>query len=123
MAKHVAYVGTSDVRKLSKADFAKLGVEDGKTVTFHRGQPQELDDELADVLVNSDLLTGEFKEVEEGEELRLSAVRGTTGTGSAPASDAVAVASGGPVTGRASSKGGAAGDTETGGARRGRAQT
>lgn len=122
MAKRVAYVGTSDVRKLSKADFAKVGVEDGKALTFHRGEVSELDDELADALLGSDLVAGEFKEVEEGEELRLSPTKGTTEMGQVPASDASAVASGTQVTGEVTTKGGAS-TGATGGARSGRNRT
>lgn len=49
----VTYTGTADVQKFGKADFTKAGVEhDG--VTFKRGVPTEVSDQLGAVLISKD---------------------------------------------------------------------
>lgn len=68
----VAYTGTSDFQKFSKADFAKAGIEDGKNHSFARGEPTEVNDEIGEALVAKDGIFGDFsfvslEEVEEGD--------------------------------------------------------
>lgn len=53
------YMGTSDSRELSAADFKKLGVEDQKKTVFPRFEEVEVDDVVAEALTN----LGDFEEV------------------------------------------------------------
>lgn len=69
--KTIAYTGTSDFQTFGKADFAKAGVEDGKKITFARHEPTEVDDDIAQVLLDREGLFGgySFTDVtEEGED-------------------------------------------------------
>lgn len=60
---HVKYDGPMDQRHLSAADWKVLGVEDGSKVTFEKGAPYDVSDEVAAVLLGDERLGGEFKEV------------------------------------------------------------
>jgi hypothetical protein len=64
MTKYVQYVGASDSRELTAADFKKAGVE-GRKTTFNKNQSITVEDDVADALTSSELFAGEFKEVEE----------------------------------------------------------
>jgi hypothetical protein len=66
MTKYVQYVGASDFRELTAADFKKAGVE-GRKTTFNKGQSITVDADVADALTSNELFAGEFKEVEEDE--------------------------------------------------------
>lgn len=64
----IAYTHTSDFRELSKADVAKYLDEDSeaaKKLRFERGVPQEVDDEVAEVLLNHEHFADEFTEIED----------------------------------------------------------
>lgn len=58
----IVYNG-DDFRVLSAADFKSLGVEDQKKITFAKGEPVEVTDEVAKVLLS---LEEKFEVVEAG---------------------------------------------------------
>lgn len=63
----IAYTHMADFRGLTKADLEKYldeGSESAKKLHFERGIPQEVDDEIADVLLNHPDFKGEFTEIE-----------------------------------------------------------
>lgn len=57
------YVGTSDYRELSAADFRTLGAEANKT-RFVQHEVVEVPDDTGQVLLEHESLKGEFEEVE-----------------------------------------------------------
>lgn len=63
----VVYIGTSDTRGFSAADFTLLGVE-GETedIVFTQGYPMEVSEEVADVLLDSNsVISRDFREYED----------------------------------------------------------
>lgn len=54
--KAVVYVGQATIRELTAANIATMGVEQKKDFSFRRGEPQEVTNAVADLLVRS----GEF---------------------------------------------------------------
>jgi hypothetical protein len=56
-----------DSRELGAADLAKAGVEGFKKTTFHNGQAVEVEDNVADALVNHGIFGGDFS-ISEGDE-------------------------------------------------------
>lgn len=60
MTKSVTYRGLSDIRALSKSDLASVGVEGFTDTGFRRDQPTIVSNEVADALVESPHLFGEF---------------------------------------------------------------
>ena len=66
--KSIVYDGTSDVQEFSKADFGVEGVE-GKKATFPKGHVVEVEDEVADLLLEGrGVFTGYvFREPKEGD--------------------------------------------------------
>jgi erythromycin esterase-like protein len=62
----IAYVGPYDFRELSKADLGTYFDEyDGKKLKFAKAVPQEIDDDVADTLLDHEHFEGEFAEVDE----------------------------------------------------------
>ena len=57
------YVGTSDYREFTAADFKKLGAEANKT-RFVYQEVVEVPDDTGQILLESELIKGEFEEVE-----------------------------------------------------------
>lgn len=49
--KHVVYHGPANRREISAADFSKAGVEVNKDYTFFKGQPLEVNEEVAKALL------------------------------------------------------------------------
>ena len=98
--KQVAYQGPADIRILTSDDVQTVGVEAGvfKKTEFYRDQPVEVDDSVADALIENDGVFGKFAvvekadaekaaqddeaeaEVEEGEATASGANTETTGT-------------------------------------------
>lgn len=66
----VKYTGTSDFQSFSKADFEKAEVDQNK-LTFERGVPVEVPDEVGQALVSKEGVFGDFSfeeaDDEEGE--------------------------------------------------------
>lgn len=54
--KEVVYSGVANVRILTAANIERMGLEQKKDFEFHRGEPQEVSNQLGDLLVRS----GEF---------------------------------------------------------------
>lgn len=63
MATKIKYTGLAHFRELAAADFKKLGVEGQKALTFARHEVTEVEDDVADALLN--LLGDEFTKVKE----------------------------------------------------------
>lgn len=61
---HVVYVGGADTRILSVEDFAKYATEVDEDITFQKGQPLEVSEEVADVLLGDRMLQREFQEAD-----------------------------------------------------------
>lgn len=59
----IRYVGTSDYREFTAADFKKLGAEANKT-RFVQHEVVEVPDDTGQMLLESELIPGEFEEVE-----------------------------------------------------------
>lgn len=62
----IKYTGTSDSYELSAADFAKGGVEGARKTRFPKGKAVEVDDAIAELLLNADKddpVFGDFKTV------------------------------------------------------------
>lgn len=57
---NVIYTGPSDAYELGPEDFAKAGVEVNETLRFVKGEPVEVSDEVAAVLVHDQGLFGDF---------------------------------------------------------------
>lgn len=79
----IKYTGLSHFRELMAEDFAKLGVETRKALTWARGEIKEVEDDVADVLHK--LLSAEFTKVEEDVKSATSKTKKSTAT-SAPTS-------------------------------------
>ena len=60
--KNVKYVGHSDFREVSGADFEGLGVSGEEDLRFATGEVKELKNEVADALLENATFTGEFEE-------------------------------------------------------------
>lgn len=58
------YVGTSDYRELSAADFTKLGAEANKT-RFVQHEVVEVPDDTGDILLSHEFVKGEFEQVDD----------------------------------------------------------
>lgn len=66
MARFLQYNGPADTRELSAADLKKAGVEGAHKAIYTRGVPAEVkDDATADALLQHELFSGEFTEVED----------------------------------------------------------
>jgi len=65
--QNIHYVGKSDFRHFSRADFEKAKVEHAG-LSFAKGQPAEVSNELAEALLNHSLFKGEFELVKEADE-------------------------------------------------------
>lgn len=59
----IKYIGLSHFRELMAEDFAKLGVEGQKALTWARAEIKEVEDDVADALHK--ILGTEFTKVEE----------------------------------------------------------
>jgi len=68
MAK-VVYKGPFDIRELSAADLAKVGVPGFRKTSFFRDEPIEVTDEVHVALTSHELFDGEFFELAETEAL------------------------------------------------------
>jgi len=62
--KTIKYVGTSTYRHLGSEDFDKMGLEGEGPATFTGQQTQEFKNSVAEILLTSPLVAGEFEEVE-----------------------------------------------------------
>jgi hypothetical protein len=61
----VVYIGTSDERILTSADLASLGVDRKEDLVFRQGEPVEVSEELADILLERHTaFAQEFREYE-----------------------------------------------------------
>ena len=63
--KNITYVGQSDIRQLSIEALKAVGVESKEDLEFHKGIPQELNNELGDTLLNNPAFATEFEEANE----------------------------------------------------------
>jgi len=109
---NVQYVGASDSRELSSADWKVLGVEDASKIRFEKGTPYEVDANVAEVLLGDGRLEGEFKEVSDAQ---LEKLLGSSDDEGEPDSSTVTTSEG---TGDANPAGSTS--TSTPGANRGR---
>jgi hypothetical protein len=64
MTKQIAYTGKADIRVLSAADLKLLGVEDFRKTEFKRNQTVEVEDNVAEALLGSKQLKGQFSEIQ-----------------------------------------------------------
>jgi hypothetical protein len=60
----VNYKGVADVRELTAADAKRAGLRSGKKLTFHKGEPLEVDDAVGEELLSSSHFAGEFEAAE-----------------------------------------------------------
>lgn len=60
--KNITYVGQSDIRQLSVDALKSVGVESKEDLEFHKGVPQEFNNELGDALLNNPAFATEFEE-------------------------------------------------------------
>lgn len=65
MSKNIQYVGRADKRIVTPGDLKSLGLEDSdfKKTTFEPGYEYEVDDSVAEVLLEHATFTSEFSEV------------------------------------------------------------
>jgi hypothetical protein len=67
--KWIQYQGPADFQQYDAQDLQKAGVEDAGALSFAKGEPREVPDEIADALVGNETgLYGDFIEVDEPDE-------------------------------------------------------
>lgn len=76
MSKQVVYRGRDDFRELNSDDVQKAGVEPGKLrkTSFPRNEPVEVEDSVADALIENPELFGSFALHESAEQPALDGV-------------------------------------------------
>jgi len=73
--KSIVYVGLADTRVLESSDIERMGLEQKKSFSFNKNEPQEVSKQVFDVLLNS----GEFTEHTTSEEVEDSLLDDSSG--------------------------------------------
>ncbi len=60
--KSITYVGFADIRSVGPKDLLDAGAEVKSGIQFRKGEPKDVPQAVAEVLLNNPLFTGEFVE-------------------------------------------------------------